>query len=486
MRRRTFLSLPGAAALATAQETVLDLGSRRELFLDRFLIDRMAGAELSLQQPIEREAALVLNRPWEGAFCGYFTVIHDGPVYHLYYRGVPTAGQDGRSEEVTCYARSTDGVRWTRPALGLFLAGGTRDNNVILAGQPPFSHNFCPFLDTRPGVPERERFKALAGTKESGLAGFISPDGVHWKRLRAEPLLPPSHSGTVYDSQNVAFWSAAEQRYLCYFRTFKEIPGMGKVRWVSRATSPDFLQWSEGREMSFGDAPPEHIYTNQTSPYFRAPHLSVSIAARFMPGRQAISDAEAATIGVHPEYFHDCSDGVLLTTRGGLRYDRTFLEGFLRPGVGLEHWVSRDNYPGLNVVPTGAAEMSLYVNRRYGQPSAYLARYTLRTDGFASLRAPYAGGEMISKPIRFSGRQLELNYATSAAGFVRVELQSAQGGVIDGYRLEDCRELIGDRIARTVTWKGGDLAALAGKAVRLRLQLKDAEVFSFRFGEASI
>jgi hypothetical protein len=253
------------------------------------------------------------------------------------------------------------------------------------------------------------------------------------------------------------------------------------VRWIARATSADFLNWEPGTNMSFGDAPAEHLYTNQTSPYYRAPHIYVAIAARFMPGRQVISEEEALKIGVHPKYFKDCADGVLLTSRGGLRYDRTFMEGFLRPGVGVENWVSRDNYPCLNVVETGPAEMSFYVNRHYGQPSARLTRYTLRVDGFTSLYAPYAGGEMITRPLRFSGRQLELNYATSAAGSIRIELQKPDGTPIPGFTAEDCREIIGDRIDRIVAWKGGtDISALAGQPVRLRFRMKDAEVFSLR------
>ena len=124
--------------------------------------------------------------------------------------------------------------------------------------------------------------------------------------------------------------------------------------------------------MSFGEAPPEHLYTNQTHPYFRAPHLYVGIAARFMPGRQVLTDEQARAINVDPGYFKDCSDNVLLTSRGGYGYDRTFLEAFIRPGIGPENWTSRTNYPALNVVPTGPGEMSLYVQHRYGQPSHHL------------------------------------------------------------------------------------------------------------------
>jgi len=479
MQRRTLLQFPGAALAAQAParaEDVIELGGKRELFVDRHLIASMQGAELRLQRPIEREMVLHFDRPWEGAFCGYSTIIKDGADFHLYYRGIPDAGSDGRSAEVTCYAHSSDGIHWTRPTLGLFEVRGTRDNNVIYANDPPFSHNFCPFLDRKPGVPAAERFKAIGGTMKSGLAGFVSADGVHWKKLRAEPVLPPQ-TRAAYDSQNLAFWSEAENCYVAYYRVFRRFPNMGGIRWIARATSADFRTWSEGKEMEFGDAPPEHLYTNQTSPYYRAPHIYVSIAARFMPGRQVVSDGEAKAIGVHPQYYKDCADGVMLTTRGGLNYDRTFMEGFLRPGVGLENWVSRDNYPALNVVETGPQEMSFYVNRHYGQPTSHLSRYTLRLDGFASLTAPYRGGEATTKLLRFMGTNLELNYATSAAGLVRVELLSAAGE-----KLAESRELIGDRIARTVLWPGRtDLAEWQGKPVRLRFRMKDAELYSLRF-----
>ena len=88
--------------------------------------------------------------------------------------------------------------------------------------------------------------------------------------------------------------------------------------------------------MSFGDTPREHIYTNQTHPYFRSPHIYLAVAARFLPGRQVLSAEEAGRVNVNPNYFKDCSDAVLMTSRGGNIYDRTFMEGFIRPGIGLQ------------------------------------------------------------------------------------------------------------------------------------------------------
>ncbi len=459
-------------ALASAQDPI-DVASRLEIFADPYLIGELKGAALKLHPPLEEGLALRFDKPWEGPFCGYVTVIRDGGTYRAYYRGLPVAGADGSDREVTCYAESRDGIAWTKPSLGLFEAAGTRENNVILAGLAPFSHNFCPMLDARPGVPPSERFKAVAGTGVSGLVAFASQDGIRWRKLRDEPVFRKG----AFDSQNVPFWSGSEGCYLLYFRVFVD-----GVRRISRTTSQDFLSWTDPILMQYGDRPIEHLYTNQTSPYFRAPHTYVSVAARFLPGRKVISGEEAKAIGVHPSYYGDCSDGVLMTTRGGDRYDRTFMEGFIRPGIGLEDWVSRTNYPALNVVPTGPAEMSLYVQKGYGQPSARLVRYSLRTDGFASVSAPYAGGEMTTKPLRFQGKELIVNFGTSAAGGMRVEVQDAAGKPIGGYALADSVETIGNEVERAVRWKAGsDVSALAGRPVRLRFALKDADLYSIAF-----
>ncbi|MFN0122480.1 MAG: hypothetical protein ACKV2V_18450 [Blastocatellia bacterium] len=461
----------------TAQSSVTDIGSRLELFVDRQLVESTRSVSFELQRPVAAEKVLAFDQPWEGAFAAYCTVIKDGAVYRLYYRGLPVAKPDGSESETTCYAESRDGIHWTKPALGLFEVMGTRQNNVILANSAPLSHNFSPLLDTRSGVAAAERFKALAGTKRSGLFAFVSAEGIRWRKFSEQPVI----SQGDFDSQNLAFWSESEGKYVCYLRIFKRIGGKG-VRWVARTTSKDFLHWSEPVEMSFGDAPPEHLYTNQTHPYFRAPHIYLGIAARFMPGRQVLTEAQARAVNVDPGFFKDVSDSVLLSSRGGTRYDRTFLEAFIKPEIGWENWTSRTNYPALNLVPTGTNEMSFYVQKNYGQPTHHLQRYALRTDGVVAVRAPYAGGELITRPLKFTGEKLWLNFATSAAGGVRVEMQDAAGRPLPGFALTDAVEQIGNEIARAVAWRAGEeVSALTGKTVRLRFVMKDAELFSFRF-----
>ncbi|MBC23162.1 MAG: hypothetical protein CMJ32_04515 [Phycisphaerae bacterium] len=444
------------------------------MFIDDHLIHTMDGTRLELATPRDEGSVLVFDQPWEGPFSGYVTVIHDGDRYLACYRGLPMAGGDGTEQEVTCIATSGDGITWTRPELVLHDAGEHGSNNIILADAAPITHNFSPFLDTRPGVDPAHRFKGLGGNEHSGLIAYTSPDGIHWNRLREEPVV----TGGMFDSQNVCFWSELEGCYCCYMRTWTG-EGYSGMRTISRSTSKDFLEWSEPIRMDFGDTPMEHLYTNQTHPYFRNPELYISIAARFMPGRQVLTDEQAAELGVDPSYFRDCSDAVLMTSRGGNRYDRTFMESLIRPGIGLENWVSRSNYPALNIVQTGPQEMSLYVNQDYAQPTAHLRRYSLRLDGLGSISAGADGGHWTSRPLVLDGDHLHINFATSAAGGIRFEITDENGDPLPGYGADDCLEQIGNEIDRRVTWKGGsDISGIRGRVVRLKAWLKDADLYS--------
>jgi hypothetical protein len=111
-------------------------------------------------------------------------------------------------------------------------------------------------------------------------------------------------------------------------------------------------------------------------------------------------------------------------------------------------------------------------------------RCTLRTDGFVSVHAPYRGGELLTKPLIFEGNSLEINYSTSAAGEVRIEVLSDEGRPIEGFTLSQCDAIFGDQISRTVTWGGNaDVSRISGKPIKLRFVLKDADLYSFRFGQ---
>ena len=224
-----------------------------------------------------------------------------------------------------------------------------------------------------------------------------------------------------------------------------------RIRSTARATSPDFENWSEFVPMEYSDTdsitPSAQLYTNQTTPYFRANHIYISL-----PGRIFFEKIKDPKVIINKD-FGDCSDGVFMTTRAGSnRYDFTFRESLLRPGIGDKNCTTRNNYPACGVIQTGETEMSIFVHRHYAQTSAYLERLTLRVDGFASLNAGYDEGQMVTKTLDFTGNKLELNYSTSAAGRISVEMLDELGTPIEGYGIDDCDGLIGDEISGHVSW----------------------------------
>lgn len=457
---------------ATSLAEPIEIGSRRELFVDRLLIESLDGVNFELHHPVKapRPVSPLPERHM-------VTVIKDGDRYLAYWRGSESSDkgpfQTGHPGETVHYAESSDGHEWTFPDLGIHEVSGTKHNNVILAKQPPFLTNFVPFLDTKPGVPVEERFKALAGypgpgdkrgltEAGHGLFAFYSGDGISWtKKQEVIPYQPEWRH--AFDSPNVAFWSAAEQLYVCYFRTWT---AEERLRSISRTTSPDFVNWSHPVAMN-PNLPGEHLYTNQTHPYVRAPHLYIALPTRFVPGRGDSPDYDQKDV--------NATDILLMTTRAGSTlYNRTFTEAYIRPGLDPERWRNRSNYVALNVVPTSPTELSIY--HRSGD------RYVLRTDGFISLKAGAEVGEMITKPFTFSGTELCFNYSTSAAGDFRVELQEPDGSPLPGFSLTDCVDVFGDRVDGQVNWHGKpDLEKLSGKPIRMRIQMQECDLYSFRF-----
>jgi hypothetical protein len=192
-----------------------------------------------------------------------------------------------------------------------------------------------------------------------------------------------------------------------------------------------------------------------------------------------------ATRKAVPEFYLDgVNDGVFLTSRDGVVWDRTFMEAFIRPGTDRLNWTSRAVYPVRGVVQTGTNELSVYwiERKNHGDVAPRIRRGTLRLDGFASVRAGAAGGEMITKPLTFTGSRLVLNHVTAPAGSVRVEIQDANGTPIPGYALANSTARTGDTLEETMSWTGGsDLSALAGTTIRLRFVLQDSDVCTMRF-----
>ncbi len=474
----------------------VDIGSRRELFIDSFLVDKMIGkAEFRLHAPIKREVAIKYDESWEGNASGYATIFQDGDIYRMYYRGhryiVDGKKLKQAQSEVVCYAESKDGINWNKPKLNLFAWKGSKENNIIWLGGPE-THNFAPFKDTNPNCKPDEIYKAIGGTVTSkGLLTFKSKDGIHWKKLSDRPVVTKG----AFDSHNTCFWDVEQKRYIMYVRYFDAGQFKG-LRSIGVSYSTDFTNWTEPVGIIYPNSPPQQMYTNQIGPYIRAPHILMGFPTRYVAktlnehGKQL----DPVTLRnlltkTHTRLGTDLTDGVFMTSRDGQAF-RRWDEAFLRPGPqSAGHWIYGDNYQSYGLwetaSPEGTNEISMHFTEYAWLDAKHQSRrYTIRLDGFVSLNAPLSGGELLTKPLLFSGKKLSINYSTSALGSLRVELQDADRKPITGYGIDDCLEHYGDSVQQTIAWKNGtDLSALAGKPVRLKFVLKDADLYSFQFVE---
>jgi hypothetical protein len=435
------------------------IGSFPELFVDKHRIARLEGVELRLHSPRPAGAAVRFDRPWEGPASAYVTVLRDESRYRMYYRG----WNESEGRDYTCYAESPDGVVWSKPDLGLVEFHGSKANNIAWDGVGV--HNFTPFRDANPSATPEERYKAIGrGIEQTQtLHAFSSPDGIHWKPISDKPVF----SDGKFDSQNLAFWDVRSGRYRCYFRT----PYEG-VRGIGVTESDDFRTWEKPRLIVLDPPTPEHFYTNAITAYFRNPGYYLGFPKRFRPDRKKLPEHEPEGI----------SEAVFLSSRDGYAFDRVFMEAFIRPGLDRENWGDRSTMPAWGLLPTGEAEMSLYYSQHYRFPSAHMERGVLRLDGIASAHAGYGGGELLTKPVRFQGGKLMLNYSTGAGGYVRVEARNRFGQPLPGFALDDAPELYGDAIAEEYRWKSGaEIGSAEGEPVQLRFLLKDADVYSYRF-----
>lgn len=443
------------------QSEILNITTQLQLFLDDWLIESTKNLAMKLHTPQPREVAIQIDKPYETPTLYDPVVIKDDDLYRMWYRTNFEA-----PPYYTGYAESLDGIHWTKPSLHLVEYGGSTNNNILWQAGRSEGYVLSIFKDGNPNAPDTERYKAIA-VSENGMVGLISPDGIHWKSLPSEPIIVGPEGDSAFDSHNIAFWDSAHCRYVAYLRGWR-----GGIRRIRRGISTDFRHWSKLEYIDLGDSPPEHLYKNAATPYYRRPDIYLMFPKRFLPVRKFDSD--------HPS--SGLSDIVFMFSRDGLRWDRRFMEGFIRPGRDLKNWHERAIEVGSGLVPTGDGEMSLYMVANYRTPSVHIQRMTLREDGFVSVHAQYAGGEMTTKPLIFEGRELTINYSTSAAGSIRVEIQDAEGKPIPSFTLAESAEIYGDELERIVTWNGSsDVSQLAGKPVRLRFVMKDADLYSIRF-----
>ena len=490
------------------------IGTRREVFWDDDLIEQ-TDAVLTQHQLQDRGVAMVCDAPWEGSSCTYPVVIRDRHVIRLYYKAgrfnitaEPEPDTPLTGPMVICCAESyDDGRTFQKPDYAIYSYAGNRRNNIILMRDETIRNtdNFAVFKDTRPDCPDDERYKATLdngpvsrGSHDHSLICLKSKDGVHFT-----PDGEIMREGW-FDSLNCAFWDRHSKQYFLYMRDWPEGYDRGrgetldrKKRDIRYAVSPDFRHWTKPQRVDFSVSDAVELYTNNIKPYHRADHLYVGLATRYVE-REAWSRSFDYLPGqenrlnrsrLQMRYGTALTDCVLITSRDGIHF-RRWNEAFMRPGIERGHnWVYGDNYFSWGMVETPADlpdmapdELSFYAFSGMWQQDCVLRRYAIRKDGLVSMRAPACGATIVTKPLVHQGERLMLNFATSAMGQIHVSLLDEEGRALSGFQ---SHEVFGDNLDRPVVFANGqDVAVTAGRPIRLKFTMRDADLYAFQFVRA--
>ncbi|NNE91484.1 MAG: hypothetical protein HKN23_07540 [Verrucomicrobiales bacterium] len=438
-----------AAPFCTAAEPI-DLGDRLELFTDNYLL---AGTDGDVEQvlilPEPKDVVITCDDAWEGNTSGYFGLFEDGDEFKMIYRGWRHDPETKKElqDEVTCLAVSKNGLKFTKPNLGVREFKGSKENNIIWNGGG--SHNFFGFLDTNPEAKPEGKYKALAGMK-GGLVPLQSTDAVNWKKIVDKAVI----TNGAFDSQNLAFYDNHRGEYRAYWRYFSKTG----FRAIRTATSKDFVNWEKEEDLKYTEGTPEqHLYTNAVQPYFRAPHLFIGFPTRYLPGEGQ---------RVEP---------ILMTSRDGVLFHR-WNDPVVPESAPEDRKGNRSNYMtwGILQLPGKPDEISVYATESYyGPKPGRVRRFVYRTDGFVALRGGKNGGNATTKFLRTDEDQLLVNYVANKGGSLVIEALDAGGN-----RFSTSKPLTGDSTAAKVEWeKPVDFKI----GVKLRFSLTNADLYSIKF-----
>jgi hypothetical protein len=104
---------------------------------------------------------------------------------------------------------------------------------------------------------------------------------------------------------------------------------------------------------------------------------------------------------------------------------------------------------------------------------------TLRRDGFASLDAGAKTCTLTTRPLRFKGDNLFVNFA-APQGELRVEVLTLEDKTYGGYSAAKCVPLRGDSTRQRVLWNGAEnIGRAKEKNVKLRFTLTNGSLYSF-------
>ncbi len=492
-------SLASGPALCQDPAPVVDVGTAKRLTWDGSLFEKADGIRFEMHRPHRTgERNLVGDKPWESwQIGGMSSLLHENGRFRLWY-GVSHGIRHGE-EYAVAYAESRDGIHWTKPEVGLVDYDGSKKNNLVVGYSSVIGQVFVD-----PHAKAGEKYKMLAaifpskdGDPKRYLTLLSSPDGLSWSKPERNVV---REGDFALDTQSQAFWDRDRKSYLLYTR-------MGPWRQVGRSESRELLAFPPPVNVMQPDDPVKaDYYQAGVTKYEEAANAYFGLVPIFFhpgdaKGNPADGNPQLTFNYVKNPVFAvapDTLDIHLFTSNDSLQWKR---RGEHVPFLGLGpdgEFDSRSLYPGVGYAVVGS-EIWLYYSayncthlesldgkEPFAKYLGTITRATLRLDGFVSATAGHDGAEVVTKPLVFGGDHLELNVDCSAGGHMNVELQTADGHPLPGCTQAECDRIYHNNIRKTVTWKGkSDLAAHVGQPIRVRLVMRDCQLYAFQFAKSS-
>ena len=474
---------------------------RTLLLVDDHDILYRAGLQRRLQ-PLTRhpQNPVIVGReqPWEIAI-GWCSVYHDATHgrYQLWYQAFAGHQAQERTHRcVVCYAESTDGLHWEKPALGLYSFNGHPATNIVLLGNGGYSDRYGCAVVVDPQESDATRRYKMAhfdfavdqGQEYPGLSVAFSPDGIHWSKEPQAPLLRAAYGDrgdavplrgdesqpwlvplSISDATDV-FYDPQPGCFTLYHKMWIDGPD-GTMFWkhgMGRTQSQNFVAWSRPQLVLTPDEfdPPWVEFHHSPVFYYNDCYFALL---------QILNRAERGGI----------MDGELAISRDGVHWQRPFRQPFFLPRSSENHFDSgsiltngtpvlladefRFYYGGYSEGATGADDYSLTTG---------IGLATLPRDRFVALCPQAQVGQVTLKAVDLTGYQgLTLN-ANAGQGIIHVELLDAEGRRLPGFTRAQALPITGDRLDHPVAWQGVTLNQCPVHQVMIRIYLENAELFA--------
>ncbi len=462
-----------------ASPTPIQVGEQKQLFIDeRFIADK---DRIELHPHPPQKLGFLRDEKGE-PFQGHISrVIEDGKKVRLYLG----------AEDVQIL-ESDDGLHFRRT--GARLPGG----------QFPTL-----FLDPHERDPAKKyklfhlEFSPPFDPAKHGVYASYSGDGVHFTRVGQ--VLP-----FFTDNPPIVHWDERIHKYVIYTRAFcydsENQRRIGRIEtdnplkpWPYRKSARDrmFLSIDNVPVVYAADAqddPHSDVYYNAAAIYPWAQDVYLMFPSHFRhfsPRRNPY--VRPRVKGQWEDY--GMLEVQLAVSRDGVKWSRPNREPYIPTGLADEwdRWyavagpglVRRGNSIYQYYYSSGRLHDSAILRPEYEKSARQMGGVGVvrqRLDGFVSADADHRGGWLRTPPLVFQGKRLRLNLDTGSLGTALIELQDAEGKPIPGFTLADCEEIGGNFVDQCVYWKGkSDVSTLAGRAVRIRFQLKRARLYAFQF-----